>query len=160
MPIVLPSEIYQELVDYARWNLPFESCGLVGGTVFDETRYVSRVFFLTNADHSESHFSLLPKEQIHAIRKLRQSGLSLLGNWHSHPAAPAYPSAEDMRFFCDKKASYMILSLANGGSVLRSYRYTEKKEVGEEEIRIEASPYRVPQVAERVCAVSFVSPMW
>ncbi len=36
-----------------------------------------------------------------------------MGNFHSHPASPSKPSAEDIRFAFDANLSYAILSLEN-----------------------------------------------
>ena len=70
-----------------------------------------KVYYLTNIDHTNEHFSLDPKEQLAAIKDMRKNGLEPLGNWHSHPETPARPSKEDIRLAFDSEASYLIMSL-------------------------------------------------
>ena len=38
----------------------------------------------------------------------------ILANWHSHPASPSRPSAEDLRLANDPTIRYAILSLHEG----------------------------------------------
>ncbi|MGN1194623.1 MAG: M67 family metallopeptidase [Acutalibacteraceae bacterium] len=115
---------YEKILSHAVKNLPEEACGLLGGTA-DENgeREVKKVYLLTNTDHSNEHFSLDPKEQLEAIKDMRNNGLIPLGNWHSHPESPSRPSEEDKRLAYDKTASYMILSLMDKDKpVLKSFR--------------------------------------
>lgn len=105
----------------ARRQAPNEACGLIAGTAEDGVRIVKKVYVLENTDHSPEHFSLDPKEQLTAIKDMRQNGLLPLGNWHSHPATPARPSDEDKRLAFDKNAVYFILSLSDDTPVLNAF---------------------------------------
>ncbi|MCD8376272.1 MAG: M67 family metallopeptidase [Oscillospiraceae bacterium] len=109
--IRLSSTAYRQIVDHALAGLPNEACGLLAGTESDGVRDVRKVFCLTNIDHSNEHFSMDPREQLAALRQAREEGLTLLGNWHSHPESPSRPSEEDIRLAYDSTASYLILSL-------------------------------------------------
>ena len=102
---------FDTMVDWAKEHLPEESCGLLGGTKDGDVRTVKKVYYLTNIDHTNEHFSMDPKEQLKAIKDMRVNGLTPLGNWHSHPETPARPSQEDIRLAYDSTASYLILSL-------------------------------------------------
>ena len=100
-------------------------CGLIAGIIEGEDKIIKKVYFLTNTDHSNEHFSLDPKEQLAAIKDMRSMGLVPLGNWHSHPESPSRPSEEDKRLAYDSKASYMILSLVDREKpVLNSFKIT------------------------------------
>jgi proteasome lid subunit RPN8/RPN11 len=52
---------------------------------------------------------------------MRAYGLEPLGNFHSHPATPARPSAEDIKLAYDPRASYLIISLAAETPVLKAF---------------------------------------
>ena len=134
MVIHLTLEDYLALVRHARTVAPIEDCGLLGGIVEDGAKVVKKVFYLTNTDHSEEHFSLDPKEQFAAVKELRAQGWQLLGNWHSHPASPSRPSEEDKRLAFDRQASYFILSLAGGEPVLNSYHIDKDKIATKEDL--------------------------
>ena len=145
MPIHLHLKDYLAMVRHARDMAPVEDCGLIGGRIDGEDKIIEKVFYLTNVDHSEEHFSLDPKEQFDAVRALREQGLELLGNWHSHPASPSRPTmtsaisarrTEDKRLAFDTKASYLILSLHGGEPVLNSFQISRDKTVTKEDLRI------------------------
>ena len=97
MIIHLKLEDYLAMVQHARETAPVEDCGLIGGRIDEATgeKFVEKVFFLTNTDHSEEHFSLDPKEQFAAVKELRAQGLELLGTAtpHPHPARAKKTSA-------------------------------------------------------------------
>lgn len=120
--IHLKQRDYLGLLRHARSCLPEEACGLLAGHSRGEEACVEKVYCLENADHSPTHFTLAPKEQLKAILDMRERGLELLGNWHSHPETPSRPSAEDIRLALDPTANYLILSLAESEPVLRSFR--------------------------------------
>ena len=136
MVIELTLADYLEMVRHARALAPIEDCGLLGGTVADGVKSVEKVYYLTNTDHSEEHFSLDPKEQFAAVKEMRANGWQLLGNWHSHPASPSRPSEEDKRLAFDSKASYFILSLHGGEPVLNSFHVSREEKVTKEDLRI------------------------
>ncbi len=104
---------YEKILHHAESYLPYEACGLIAGEISGKDKLVKKAYLLTNAARSERSFSLDPKEQFAAARDMRSMGLILLGCWHSHPNAPAYPSKEDKRLAYDRDISYIILSLEN-----------------------------------------------
>ncbi len=113
---------YLQMLSYAHACLPEEACGLLAGRSRSEEAWVEKVYCLENADHSSSHFTIAPEEQLKAILDMRAQSLEQLGNWHSHPETPSRPSAEDIRLALDPTASYLILSLAEDEPVLHSFR--------------------------------------
>ena len=132
--IYIKKEDYEEIIAYAKAGLPNEACGLLGGTVDGKDRRIEKVYYLTNIDASREHFSMDPKEQFEAVKDMRANGLSLIGNFHSHPESPSRPSEEDKRLAYDSTASYMILSLMdNENPVLNSF-HIEGTESEKEEL--------------------------
>lgn len=123
MTIKLKKADFEQIVAHAKSELPNEACGLIAGRVDGEVKVVEKVYFLTNIDHSNEHFSLDPKEQLAAVKDMRANGFAPLGNWHSHPESPSRPSDEDKRLAYDSKASYLILSLMDKNEpVLNSFK--------------------------------------
>jgi proteasome lid subunit RPN8/RPN11 len=121
MKVRLKQSDYDAIVAYARDGLPNEVCGLIAGNVDNEIKTVEKVYFLPNPDKSPEHFSIDPKEQLTAIKNMREHGLTALGNFHSHPSTPSRPSPEDIKLAYDPKASYLILSLAEKVPVLNAF---------------------------------------
>lgn len=116
---------YQAIVSYCKEGKPEECCGLLGG-IREENGdcRVKKVYYLTNTDHSPVHFSMDVKQQLAAIKDMRSLGITLIGNFHSHPGTPARPSEEDKRLAFDPKLRYMILSLMMAEPVLKAFRIT------------------------------------
>lgn len=116
--IQIKRKTFLEIISQARRELPNEACGCL----FGHGETVEENYPMTNADHSPEHFSFVPQEQFAALRQARRKGLSIIGNWHSHPSTPSRPSDEDIRLAYDPSALYLILSLASGEPVLNAFR--------------------------------------
>jgi proteasome lid subunit RPN8/RPN11 len=58
---------------------------------------------------------MAPKEQLSAIKEMRESGEELFAIYHSHPTAPATPSASDIEQSAYPEAYYLIISLNTKG---------------------------------------------
>ncbi|MBO7661847.1 MAG: M67 family metallopeptidase [Clostridia bacterium] len=113
MRITIRQSDFDAMTRYARELAPEEACGLIAGEDQpDGSREIRKVYYLTNTDHTNEHFTIDPREQLAAVRDMRAEGLKPLGNWHSHPETPSRPSEEDQRLANDSGASYLILSLA------------------------------------------------
>lgn len=138
--IRLSYECYDEMVRYAKSELPNEACGLLAGKQDADGKEVLKVYHLTNTDHATDHFTIDPKEQLAAVKDMRANGYVQLGNWHSHPESPSRPSEEDKKLAYDPKASYMILSLMAENPVLNSF-HIENNEVEKEDLRIYSKEY-------------------
>ncbi len=121
---------YEKILNYCIEGLPNESCGLLGGTVEGNVKTVSKVYLLTNTDASNEHFSMDPKEQFAALKDARSNGLSIIGNFHSHPESPSRPSEEDKRLAYDSTIEYLILSLMDmENPVLKAFGVDKDKNV-------------------------------
>ncbi|MCD8019113.1 MAG: M67 family metallopeptidase [Clostridiales bacterium] len=126
MRIIISRDDLKQMITYASAKLPEEACGLIAGTEDSEEKIIKKIYYLTNVDHSNEHFSLNPVEQLKAVKDMRVNGLKPLGNWHSHPETPSRPSQEDIRLAHDSHASYLILSLQNREEpVLRAFQVVE-----------------------------------
>lgn len=125
------------MIRHARQQLPNEACGLIAGSDQGDERVIEKVYYLTNTDASNEHFTLDPKEQLQAVKDMRARGMSPIGNWHSHPESPSRPSLEDKKLAYDSKASYLILSLMEEEPVLHSF-HIENGESEKENLEIRA----------------------
>jgi len=121
MTIRIKQTDFDAMTAFAREGLPNEVCGLIAGKADADIKTVGKVYFLTNTDGNAEHFSIDPKEQLAAVKNMRELGLVPLGNFHSHPSTPARLSEEDIRLAHDPKASYLVLSLAEEAPVLKAF---------------------------------------
>ncbi len=103
----IPRDILAGMIEQARAEAPVEACGILAG----EPPRVRKLYKMTNADHSSDHFAMAPAEQFKVVREIRASGLQMLAIYHSHPATPARPSAEDIRLALTPGVVHVIVSL-------------------------------------------------
>ena len=106
----IPQNVIDEMIAQAQKDAPCESCGYLLG----QGDAVTENYWMENVDHSSEHFSFAPRDQFAALKYARSRGLKILANWHSHPASPSRPSAEDLRLANDPTIRYAILSLHQG----------------------------------------------
>lgn len=136
--LILSRTDYEAILAHAERHVPNEACGLLAGLRDGVDKIVRKVYFLNNIDGSPTHFSMAAEEQFTAVADMRKAGIVLLGNFHSHPATPSRPSAEDKRLAFDSSMSYVIVSLAAAQPVVKSFHITAAAATEEElEIREE-----------------------
>ncbi|MEW6409605.1 MAG: M67 family metallopeptidase [Nitrospirota bacterium] len=110
-----------EMIEHAKAEYPKEACGILGG----KDGRVERVYRMRNVDASTVTYLMDSKEWIMVDKKLRESGESLIGIYHSHTSSESYPSLRDIElapltFY--PEAEYVIISLSNMGSPeIKSY---------------------------------------
>lgn len=133
--LTLKKEHFETILQHCKDGLPNESCGLLAGTIDGDKKVIEKVYLLTNIDASREHFSMDPREQLAAVKDARANGLTLIGNFHSHPESPSRPSEEDKRLAYDPNSEYLILSLQDEANpVLKAFGIDKEKQVTIHEI--------------------------
>lgn len=130
--IALPRPLVNQLLLQAQRAAEEEVCGLIGVSAGGALR----VYPVANvAEDRRRLFVMEPKGQIDALRQMREAGESLFAIYHSHPHAPAAPSALDLQQAAYPEALYLIVSLDTKGVLeLRGYRL---RDGGVENIELE-----------------------
>jgi proteasome lid subunit RPN8/RPN11 len=123
----------EQLIQHALDEAPLEACGYLA----EKDGIVTAVFRLRNVDASAEHFSFDPAEQFSALRQMRSAGIRMRAVYHSHPASPARPSAEDIRLAHDPSLSYVIVSLVQAEPDVKVFTI-RSGEVTAEPLEIEA----------------------
>ena len=103
----ISTHIFKQMVAQAKAQAPVEACGILAGG--DDK--VKKLYEMTNIDNSSDHFMMEPAEQFKVVKDIRSAGLEMLAIYHSHPATPARPSAEDIRLAFMPDVTHVILSL-------------------------------------------------
>lgn len=120
--IYLSKDFKDMLIEHARSEFPNEACGILAG----KKGMVEKVYRMANKDKSTTSFFMDPKEQLMAMKEIRNSGLDFIGIYHSHPETNAYPSAHDVELAYYPEVSYLIISLKDiENPEVRSFRITE-----------------------------------
>ena len=113
----IKQEIVDRIVAHGRNEAPLEACGYLA----EKDGVISQHFELTNIDKSPVHFSMDPSEQFAVVKECRNQGLKIRAVYHSHPETPARPSNEDIKLAYDPSLSYIIVSLAEADSNIKSF---------------------------------------
>src|SRR5262245_49478420 len=114
---------------HAGRGYPEEACGVLLGKDENERRMVAEVVELENAGESSRHnrYVISPEQFLRAERRARDTGLDVIGFFHSHPDHPAVPSAFDLEHAWPYY-SYLIVSVMNGRVTdARSWRLTDDR---------------------------------
>jgi proteasome lid subunit RPN8/RPN11 len=132
LSLEIPHAIFEAMVEHARAEAPVEVCGILAG----EAHRVQKLYPMGNADRSCDHFMMAPAEQFRVVKEIRAAGLQMLAVYHSHPATPARPSAEDIRLALTPGVAYVIVSLQNAGHpVLKGFKIRDGR-AAETKVRI------------------------
>jgi proteasome lid subunit RPN8/RPN11 len=114
--LIVPPQVYKEMVAQAVAEQPNECCGLLGGAVeicSDGSR-VGRVvkrYPLLNEAKSPVAFLSGGKDLFEAVRDMRTSSLDTLAVYHSHPTSPPVPSRHDRAMNWSTEVVNLIISL-------------------------------------------------
>ncbi len=116
----LPRPLVNQILAHAQSSPDAEVCGLLGG----HNNVAQHCYPATNkATDPMRRYQMDPKEQIDAMRQMRQTGEELIAIYHSHPNAPAEPSIIDIHEADYPGAAYLIISLNTEG-VLQMSAFT------------------------------------
>jgi [CysO sulfur-carrier protein]-S-L-cysteine hydrolase len=131
--LVIPQQILNELVEHARALDPYECCGFLAGTghtvsrvyriknivslegathaaAFDEAK-IQHLSQLSPEERAEIAFIMDAQEMFHAVKDMRNKGLTLQAVYHSHPHDPARPSVTDIKIANDWEENWARLNL-------------------------------------------------
>jgi proteasome lid subunit RPN8/RPN11 len=113
--------------------LPDEGCGLLLGASDAERSEVSDVVMSENVLRSAKVYEVDPKVLLQTYRRADDEGLEVLGVFHSHTHSEAYPSPTDVAQAPDPTWHFVVVSLRDVPTVVRSYRIIDGV-VSEEEV--------------------------
>lgn len=108
----LPRPLVNTILSQAQQSPNNEICGLIGG----RDGHAEHCYPVDNAALDQARrFQMDPREQIEAMRQMRDNDEALIAIYHSHPRAPALPSETDLAEASYPEAVYLIISLNTVG---------------------------------------------
>ncbi len=122
----------QVMIEHALSGYPNEVCGMLAG----KSGAVEKVYAMRNAKPGPDYYEMEAEEQFRVMKDIRDSGLEMIGLFHSHPTGHAYPSSMDVeRAYWPgtqlpnyPDAVYVIVSLMNRSNpVARGFSIEEGK---------------------------------
>lgn len=116
--VALTGRVGDAALDHAASAYPFEGCGLLIGYVEGDQVRVTRALPCPNvaAREEQTHrFVIDPRAVLNVRRSLRGTPEAIVGFYHSHPDAPAAPSATDLEFIrLWPETVWLIVPVAGG----------------------------------------------
>ncbi len=121
----LPRPLVNNILTQAQHSPENEICGLIGG----HNHIGQHCYPINNAATDQRHrYQINPKEQIDAMRKMRENNEQLIAIYHSHPHTPARPSHTDLNEAEYPEAAYLIVSLNTVGVLeITAFRIKDKQ---------------------------------
>lgn len=117
MTLRLAESIAAEIARHGEQGFPHEVCGLLLGRFeTGDVRAVVELFPLENerVDSQTNRYAVSARSMFLGERHASQSGLEVVGYYHSHPNAPAVPSGYDLEHATWPGVSYPIVSIRDG----------------------------------------------
>jgi proteasome lid subunit RPN8/RPN11 len=113
----------RQMFNHAVGQLPYEACGILGGSFADNNDASLAEFFEADNTHkSAKSYYINPKDMLNADRKFESAGIEIIGVMHSHTHTDPYPSSTDIENAPDPTWYYVIVSLKYPEPALRAYR--------------------------------------
>jgi len=103
--------LQQEMIQHARHEHPFESCGILLGQQSDHRTTINRIIKATNiaTGDREKNYQIDWQTLFDTVRTTRLTSDRIIGFYHSHPDGSTQPSRLDLNLaWIDH--SYIILS--------------------------------------------------
>ena len=121
--LVLPRKIVNQILTHAQQHEKTESCGLISAAGGSPAHYYAVKNIATDPS---TRFEMEPKQQIAAMKHMREHDQELLAIVHSHPQSPPVPSAADMQDAGYPDAFYIIVSLNTRGVLeMRAFKQAD-----------------------------------
>ena len=106
--VALPRQLVEQIIGHVLISPSREVCGLVGAV---EGQAVSAYPVENVSAQPDCRFEMDPRQQIAAMREMRDAGESLFAIYHSHPQGPPAPSRVDVDQAGYPHALNLIVSL-------------------------------------------------
>jgi proteasome lid subunit RPN8/RPN11 len=122
--LLLSSTVRREIEAWATAGHPHETCGLLLGRARGDRVEVAAALRANNLDteRARDRYELDPRDFLAGDQLARDSGMEIVGIWHSHPDHPAEPSETD-RLAAWEGWCYLIVAVTRGGvDAMRSWR--------------------------------------
>ena len=116
MSLQIAQSLYDQLRAHGEETYPHECCGIMLGKATDDGLQVSALIRAgnTRTDSAHNRYNIAPEELIAAQRQARNSGLDIVGFYHSHPDHPAQWSQTDFAEAHWFGCAYVITAVAKG----------------------------------------------
>jgi proteasome lid subunit RPN8/RPN11 len=119
MSLILSRALYDDLRAHGEATYPNECCGILLGHSDADALRVTQLLRAgnTRTDSAHNRYHIAPEELIAAQRQARNSGLDIVGFYHSHPDHPAQWSPTDFAEAHWFGCAYVITAISRGHAI-------------------------------------------
>ncbi len=128
-------EVFEKLEIIKSSMGEFERCGVLFGKAHGNEVQITDIAEIENVKKSPVEFELDPLQTLKAFERAEESGIDVVGVWHTHPSWIAYPSKKDMEGMKIYPGIWIVISK----SEVRAY-FGDEKGFVEVELKITGSP--------------------
>ncbi len=122
--MILREPDFHAIIEHCEREYPNEACGILAG----RGGRVENVYPMTNAEPSPTFYLMDSREQFRVMKDMHRAETELVGIYHSHTAAPAFPSGTDVSLAYYPEAVYVIVSLMDRKKpVIKGFTIVEGK---------------------------------
>jgi [CysO sulfur-carrier protein]-S-L-cysteine hydrolase len=132
--LVIPRDLFNEMLVQAKTELPNECCGLLAGRVATDgpnvmisLGQVAKRYPLINELASPTEFLSEPSSLLAAHKDMRSNQLDILAIYHSHPTSEPLPSKKDRERNYGPDVANVIISLRNDQPEVRAWWITDSE---------------------------------
>lgn len=143
--LVIGKAEFEAMREHGEETYPYECCGVLLGEMKDGQNVVKTTVRCGNTRNDSPHnrYNIDPRELVRIQRQAHETGVDIVGFYHSHPDHPAQWSQTDFAEAHWIGCSYVITSVENGkaeiaNSFVLSGTAEEDKKFEDEEIRVVA----------------------
>ncbi len=105
--LILPQDMYDEIIAHAREGAPEEVCGILSG----KDNIATGLYRARNVASERTINYAVDDQTLLKQFEFEARGETMVAVYHSHPESPAFPSATDARQAYYPDAAYIICSL-------------------------------------------------
>jgi proteasome lid subunit RPN8/RPN11 len=122
LSVVLSRFLENDLQSACRRRLPYETCGIIYGTLSDGRLSADGYDLIRNTSSSAvDTFSFHPEDWVSAYFQAQKNQRNIVGFFHTHPQGTAHPSIKDEQGWIPW-GTYWIISLDESNSEIAVYR--------------------------------------
>lgn len=111
MPKLILTDLQKQILyNHAETKKPNESCAILFGKEENIEYTVEKIFLAENIENSPVNFTVSAEQRLEADRIEKETGLKIIGIFHSHPNSKAYPSNTDKKFMDLNPVVWIIFS--------------------------------------------------
>ncbi|MFZ5825585.1 MAG: Mov34/MPN/PAD-1 family protein [Bacillota bacterium] len=121
--LMIGRNLLQRILEHCLEEKPYEACGILTG----RAGKVLHAYATDNSKRSPVLYEVETEQQERVLREMGERGEELVGIYHSHPTAPAKPSAQDISQAVHYPEAFRVIISLAGPTNVRAFLIKEGK---------------------------------